>query len=37
MKRLAVSGKGLSTYISQHRDVRYGYVKYDPKIHGELE
>jgi len=37
MKRLAVAGKGLSTYISQHREVWSGYVKYDPKIHGDLE
>jgi len=27
MKRLAVAGKGLSTYISQNRDVRNGYLK----------
>jgi hypothetical protein len=37
MKLLAVAGKGLSTYISQHRDVWSGSVKYDPKIHGDLE
>lgn len=36
MKRLAVVGKGLSAYISQHRDVRNGYVRYDPIIHGGL-
>ena len=37
MKRLEVAGKGLSTYISQHRDVWNGYVRYDPLIHGDLE
>jgi hypothetical protein len=37
MKRLAVAGEGLSTYISQHRDVWSGYVKYVPNIHGDLE
>jgi len=37
MKRLALAGKGLSSYISQHRDVWHGYVEYDPKIHGDLE
>ena len=36
MKRLAVSGRGLSTYISQHRDVRDGYARYDPTLHGDL-
>jgi hypothetical protein len=37
MKRLAVAGKGLSTYISQNRDVWSGYVNYDPNIHGDLD
>jgi hypothetical protein len=32
MKRLAVAGKGLSTYITQHRDVFNGYVRYDPAV-----
>jgi len=27
MKRLAVAGKGLSTFISQHREVRNGYMR----------
>jgi hypothetical protein len=37
MKRLAVAGKGLSTYITQHRDVFNGYVRYDPAVHGDLD
>jgi hypothetical protein len=37
MKRLAVAGKGLSTYITQHRDVWNGYVRYDPAVHGDLD
>jgi hypothetical protein len=37
MKRLAIAGRGLSTYISQHRDVRQGWVKYDPMLHGNLD
>jgi hypothetical protein len=27
MKELAVAGRGLSTYISQHPEVRNGYVR----------
>ena len=27
MKELAVAGRGLGTFISQHREVRYGYVR----------
>jgi hypothetical protein len=27
MKKLAVAGKGLGTFISQHPEVRHGYVK----------
>jgi hypothetical protein len=27
MKELAVRGRGLGTFISQHREVRYGYVR----------
>jgi hypothetical protein len=37
MKRLAVTGKGLSAYISQNRDVWSGYVDYDPNTHGDLD
>jgi hypothetical protein len=27
MKELAIAGKGLSTFISRHPSVRYGYVR----------
>jgi hypothetical protein len=37
MKRLAVTGRGLSTYINQHHEVRKGYVRYDPIVHGDLD
>ena len=37
MKRLAIAGEGLSTYITQHRDVWNGYVRYDPVVHGDLD
>jgi hypothetical protein len=37
MKRLAVSGRGLSSYINQHPDVRKGDVRYDPIVHGDLD
>jgi hypothetical protein len=30
MKRLAVRGRGLSTYISTHSDVSGGYARKDP-------
>jgi hypothetical protein len=30
MKDLAVKGRGLSTYISEHSDVREGYAKKKP-------
>jgi hypothetical protein len=30
LKRLARRGQGLSTYISQHADVREGYARKDP-------
>jgi len=36
MKRLAVAGRKLSTYISRNRDVWSGAVGYDPAIHGDL-
>jgi hypothetical protein len=37
MKRLAVTGIGLSTYINQHPEVRKGHVRYDPNVHGDLD
>jgi hypothetical protein len=37
MKNLAVAGRGLSTYINQHPEVRQGYVQYEPDIHGDLD
>jgi hypothetical protein len=37
MKRLAVAGQGLSSYITQHREVWNGYVRYDPAVHGDLD
>jgi hypothetical protein len=30
LKRLALLGRGLSTYISQHRDVKEGYARKEP-------
>lgn len=33
MKRLAVTGRGLSTYINRHSEVRMGHVRYDPNLH----
>ncbi|MGF6756416.1 hypothetical protein [Paraburkholderia sp. GAS334] len=30
MKKLALGGRGLSTYISSHPDVRDGYERKDP-------
>jgi len=37
MKRLAVTGSGLSTYINQHPEVRKGHVGYDPNVHGDID
>ncbi|MFT4069438.1 hypothetical protein [Paraburkholderia sp.] len=31
LKRLARRGRGLSTYISQHADVRDGYARKEPE------
>jgi hypothetical protein len=31
LKRLAQRGQGLSTYISQHADVKDGYARKDPE------
>jgi hypothetical protein len=30
LKRLALRGRGLGTYISQHRDVSNGYARKEP-------
>ncbi|MGF6568061.1 hypothetical protein ABH945_000137 [Paraburkholderia sp. GAS333] len=30
LKRLALRGRGLGTYISQHREVKNGYAKKEP-------
>jgi hypothetical protein len=30
LKRLALRGRGLGTYISQHREVSHGYTRKEP-------